>query len=351
MGMRMKSTPIFKAALFLSAVLVLAWSTASAQSVPNDIGVSLSASSDSPIPGQSVTITAESYTADLNASNIIWTVGGREYARGVGQKNITVTAPGAGKTLTIRVTAVTQDGVQMTSSMTIGSGDVDLIVESSGYTPPFFKGKVPLSYQNTFTIVAVPHIYNSSGKAYDPKTLIYEWRRDWKALPDQSGYGKQALTLKGDIVPRPYTISVVVSTRDGSARAERMIPITPGKPSLGFYIDDPLYGTLYNKAVTDRINLGKEREATILAVPFGFTVTQGDTEDMRFDWAVNGASRTNLSSGRSVTLRAPSDAGGMALISLSVRGVGDILQGADKSIYAAFEAPKKDAEEETFTSF
>ena len=330
---------------------LLAPSVSQAQGIPSNIGIVLTPSTNAPIPGQEVTIRAESYTVDLSGSTIVWTIDGKEYSRGIGQKSITVIAPPSGKKLTIRITAITADGLPLANNLTLSSGEVDMVIESNGYVPPFFKGKNPLAYQNKIKIVALPHLANASGQAYDPRSLIYEWKRDWKSLPDQSGYGKQVLEIFGDIIPRPYTISVNVSSRDGQAYAERYIAIIPDSPRIIFYRDDPLYGPLYNTAQSSQILLGTAREATILAVPFGFNMPTSGLGDVRFNWSINSASRSEFSSSRSVTLRAPSDAGGTALINLSVQSDTNILQGANRSIRAIFAAPKSTPVDATFTSF
>jgi hypothetical protein len=53
-------------------------------------GIDLSASSDSPVPGQKVTITARSYSIDINSANITWTSGGKVLQKGVGLTSLEI---------------------------------------------------------------------------------------------------------------------------------------------------------------------------------------------------------------------------------------------------------------------
>ena len=180
----------------------------SAQSIPvSATGIELTASIDNPEPGQKVTLTARSYSADISASTITWTVNGKTVLKGVGENVLEIEAPALGKTLAIKVTASTPNGAVLSKSLSLKSGSVDMIVENSGYIPPLFKGKMPVSYQNTYKLIAIPHIANSSGVEYDPKTLTYQWKKNGQVIEDQSGYGRQTLTLTGDIVPRALNIT------------------------------------------------------------------------------------------------------------------------------------------------
>ena len=318
--------------------------TAFAQNVPNwASNLSLTPSTNSPAPGGSLDIKVESYVTDLNSANIIWSIDGKEFGRGVGKTQITITAPALGKSMRVTATAVAPDGQRLNNSLVVGSGDIDLVIETSGYVPPFFRGKVPMVYQNTFKVVAIPHLADSAGKEYSPSNLVYQWKKDWKALPEDSGYGKQALILTGDIIPRPYVLSVTVSTRDGRISTEKYISVEPGLPSINFYQDDSLYGPLFNKALKNQFNLGSTREVGVLAVPFGFNKPLESLGSLSFSWLVNGFSRPELSNNQSVTLRAPEEQSGGAVVKLQIRNQQEILQGGEASFTAVFSRSPESA--------
>jgi hypothetical protein len=310
-----------------------------AQALPSTSnGVEISASSDNPVPGQTVTITANSYTININSAKVTWVVNGKTVQTGIGLTTLDVKAPDLGKKVKIEVTAVAVNGIIMYNTYTLSSGSVDLIIETDGYSHQFFNGKLPVVYQNAVKIVAMPHLSDSSGKEYDPKSLVYLWKKNDQVLQDQSGYGKQSITLLGDIVPRNYVLSVIVSTRDSQARAVGLTSVDFGAPEIQFYVDDPLYGPLFNRTVTNSISMGSQKETQILAVPFGFNKPQKGTGNIPFNWQINGESHSELAESQSVILRAPDDVSGQTGVSLILRNTKQILQGAEAGFRATFRA-------------
>jgi hypothetical protein len=327
-------------ALLLTSYSLLPASFASAQSIPSSItGITLTASSDNPAPGQVVTITAASYSFDIDSATVTWMVNGKQIQKGIGLLTLDVSAPALGKKTTVNVSAVLSNGSSFSNSITIGSGLIDMIVETDGYVPPFFSGKTPLVYQNNVTVIAVPHLMNSSGQEYNPANLVYQWKKDdGTVLQSQSGYGKQSITLPGNIVPRPYYLLVIASSRDGAAQGESLTYIAPQSPSITFYRDDPLYGPLFNTAVGNSLFIGAQKEVRAFASLFGFNISSNISNALTLDWSINGVEHPELASSQSIVLRAPDGVSGTSNISLNVSGVKNILQGADASFNAAFSA-------------
>lgn len=313
-------------------------SLAQAQGVPSGTGLEISLSSNNPAPGQEVTLTAKSYSMDINSANITWTVDGKVEKKGLGANIITLKAPAQGKKINVSVQAVAFDGTVFRGSASLSSGSVDIIIETNGNRHSFFKGKLPLVYQNSFRIIAMPHLSNSSGVEYDPRSLVYEWKRNNTVLQSQSGYGRQYINLEGDIVPRPFSITVSVSPRDNSAQTLGTLDIDFQSPFVLFYVDDPLYGIFFNKAVGNTLRIGKEREEGILALPYGFNKPKNGVGDLVMKWIINGSEHSDLYSNESVILRAPSDTAGSSDIAIDIRNNKDILQGAKAGFTALFSA-------------
>jgi hypothetical protein len=347
----MKSRPSIFLTVFFISVYFLSASTLYAQGLPvSGNSLELSASTDNPIPGQTITITARSFGADISGATIIWAMNGKEEQKGVGATTLDVIAPALGKKLIIKVSAVTTNNTSLSNSMTIMSGAIDMILENNGYTPPFFKGKIPLSYQNTVTVTAVPHIANATGAEYDPKTLVYTWKKSWQVLEDQSGYGKQSIQLTGDIVPRGYTLSVTATTRDGSAQATGYALISFTSPSISFYENDPLYGPLFNRSMIGNVRIGSQQETGVLAVPFGFNKPANGPGDLLFTWMINGIEHEELAAKESIILRAPNDSSGSSNISLEIKNNKQFLQNSNTDFSASFssKASQPAAEPVTF---
>lgn len=333
---------------FLVPVICAVSITAHAQ-IPASIGgLELTLSTANPVPGQAVTITARSYTIDINTAKVTWYIDGKSVKSGVGETIYEAKAPVLGKKLTIEVTATNPEGTTVRSSVALGSGSVDIIFESDGYVPAFFKGKILPAYQNEVRIIAVPHVANRAGVEYDPATLIYQWKKNGRTLEDQSGYGKQSIILTGDIVPRPYDISLSVWPRDNSAVAESFFEVSAGSPEIQFYIDDPLYGPLFNRAIESTLRIGTNKETSVLAVPFGFNKPRVGTGDLSWEWGLNGRSQSNLSSRESIILRSPDQSSGSSNIQLNIRNTDKILQGATGIFSALFSSETKQNPAVTF---
>jgi hypothetical protein len=338
----MKSRLIFTIfALFVSLLLLPHVSSAQ---IPTSIdGIQISISPEIPNPGQKVVVSVESFSTDINAASIVWIVDGKTITKGIGVKDFTVTAPPLGKSMVVQAAMKTVEGREVKKEIKIKTGGVDLIWESDGYVPPFYKGRTFYAYENPVHITAMPHLAGSNGAEIDPKALLYKWTVNDKVIQDQSGYGRQSLTIQDEDLPRELDIKVEVSTSDGLGKASARINLTPGNPSISFYEEDPLYGVFYNKAILDRVNL-LNQEVSIRAVPFTFNIFSG--KPLTFNWSVNGLARTDLSTNESITLRTKGDNEGTSNISLSIRNENSILQGAERAFNVSFK--KKDTSNSVF---
>lgn len=324
------------ASIIFSFLLFVAITNAQGLPAASNTNVTFKISNENPQPGQQITITAQSFSVNLDASTNTWTLNGSVYQKGIGVKAIEVKAPELGKKMAIHFSAITSEGKEVKADLSIGSGSIDMIIENGGYIPPFFSGKMPLSYQNVYRVSAFPHLANSSGKEYDPKTLIYQWTKDTKAVSDQSGYGKQTFSWQDDMVPSQRTIKVRVSSRDGAAQAQTSIYLKAQSPAITFYNNDPLYGPMYNKAIGEKISIGNSRELSVLAVPYGFNMSS--VAKFAFTWLVNSIEQSDLSTSQSIVLRAPQNTGGSSEIRLQIRNNNQILQGATNGFTASFSS-------------
>jgi hypothetical protein len=324
----------------LTAILLTSYSLfltpVRAQSVPTAGGIELSASSQNPVPGQTITITANNFSADINSSKVTWTVNGKIIESGTGLSTLDIVAPAAGKTLAVKATMTTTDGISYSNTYTVRSGSVDMILETNGYVPPLFKGKLTPVYQNEVRIIAIPHLADSTGREYDPTTLIYIWKKDGSSIQEQSGYGKQSISLLGDIVPRAYDVSVTISTKDGSVQAQGIINVSFQSPTVNFYVNDQLYGPLFNIVAGDTVHIGSQKETDVLAVPYGFTKPVGSVGNLVFTWLINNIEHPELSSSDSIILRAPDNTTGSSDVSLSLHNNDQILQSANGDFSAIF---------------
>ena len=305
-------------------------------------GVTISNTPEKPRPGDNVIISIESYLIDLNSSSIIWIADGKDIGRGIGMKNITIKAPVAGKKTLVTAIIVASNGKEVRKAITIKSGSVEIIWETMGYTPPFFKGKNPFIYENFIRLTVVPHLSTDGVKEIDPKNLVYKWKKGGKYIDGVSSYGTQSVDIQADEIPKPLEISVEVYTRDQNESAVSLLTLQPTEPSVSFYEIDPLYGIMLNKALIDRIALNNS-EITLLAAPFGFNYNSNI-----YLWSINNIEQPDLSKNQSITLRSKEDTEGSSNISVDIRNENAILERAISSIIVNFKKKIIDEDDVTF---
>lgn len=223
-----------------------------------------------------------------------------------------------------------------------------MIVETDGYVHALYQGKLDPRYQNLVKVVAIPHLYNSAGVELDPTTLTYQWRKNGLVLQSDSGIGKQSLLVAGEVVPRAYSITVDVRSRDGSIQATGMANVEPIAPFVFFYVNDPLYGPLYQKAIGQSVSIGSEREISVSAIPYGFNEKRFNTPELSQRWFINGVERPELAFNENIILRSPEQAGGSATVQLTMRNLKEILQGATSGFHTIFTAATPEVNTTTF---
>ncbi|MDO8430592.1 MAG: hypothetical protein Q7S72_01210 [Candidatus Taylorbacteria bacterium] len=306
-------------------------------------GVTIQTDAEYPRPGQAIVVSVESYSFDLNSSSIIWTVAGKAQSQGIGLTKTTVTAPKLGAKLNVSANIKSGDGREVQKSITIQTSSVDIIWESSGYTPPFWRGKLPFSYQNTVKLIAIPHLSTDGVNEIDPKTLVYSWKLGGKYIDGGQGYGKQSVVITSGDIPKDLDVSVDVSSRDQTLHTFSSLTLIPSEPTLSFYEEDSLYGILFNKSLLDKVSL-KNTEMKVLAIPFGFNL---NNRDISYAWSINAIEQRDLIKNRSITIRTKGDTDGSSTIDLDIRNQDDILQGARGGFTVYFS--KKQSPENSVT--
>ena len=324
---------ILKLSIF-SLLLCASVFVVSAQ-IPTTIdGITITTDPENPAPGQNVSISIESYNTDLSSASIIWSVGGKTYNQGIGMKSISIKAPKLGATLNVNIYIKTSEGREVQKSVSIRSGSVDIIWETKGYIPNFFKGKTPFAYQNTLHLIAVPHLSVDGIKEINPATLIYKWKLGGKYIDGASGYGIQSVDIKTGEIPKQIDISVEVYTKDQQRNTFGEISLNPTSPSVYFYEEDLLYGIFFNRALSNRVQL-KNSEMKVLAVPFGFNMdSKNDTNS--YSWSINNVEQEDLVKNQSIIIRTKGDQSGSSNIDLDIRNLNNILQGARNSFSVYF---------------
>jgi hypothetical protein len=298
-----------------------------------------------PRQNQDVSITIESYSYDLSRAKISWYINNKLRDSGIGKRNFNFTTGNIGTVSNIKYTIKTSEGVSFEKSITISPGDVTLLWESTGYTPPFFKGKSLFSFEGQVRLVALANLLNSKGVKYKPEELIYTWKRGMGTDTDASGYGKNVFYWNGNVISSPEEIQVEVSNLENTTKAIASIVIEPKEPEIIAYENNPSLGIMFNEAISGSFNL-TGNEVSFTAIPFYFNNPDGEG---LYSWYVNGKQSPETT--RYITFRNTTGAEGYSKIDFDLSGQKRIMQSASSNFNIILGAKSTNGAVGIFKSF
>lgn len=238
-----------------------------------------------PRPGQTVTLSLNTFSIDVERSNISWYENGSLVSSGLGVTSFSSTAGNIGSTKTVRV-VVQQTGTSpIEKTVSIRPADILLLWQADSYTPPFYKGKALHATEGNITVFALPDIIEN-GTRVSKNALIFTWEKDGVVLGSKSGVGRDTLFVEGSILTRPVTISVEVETVSGNTKAKRSIEIPITGPSVALYEHHPTLGVLFNRALSETTQLHSE-ETVIEAFPYFFS-SDNRSPELSYEWRLGG---------------------------------------------------------------
>jgi hypothetical protein len=288
--------------------------------------IDMTVNPQNPVPGQAVSITLGAYGTDLNRADISWLVNGVVQKNGIGATEYDFTAGPSGSVNTIQAMVLPLNGTKVTKSITIAPASVDIVWEANSYVPPFYKVKRLYPPEGTLTFVALPNLVDN-GVAVDPSTLVYKWSMNNSVLGSKSGYGKRTLSVTGDVLDQPISITVQASLVKDNVVGNGTITVVPQTPSLLLYENNPLYGILFNNALTNQYNLAGS-EVDISAYPYYFSVNSPSDSTINYTWNVNNSPISLSPHQNDVIFRKPDGASGQSAISVSATNPRNFLQTA-----------------------
>jgi hypothetical protein len=298
-----------KVLLFLSFFLPFA---ASAQIFNYASELTVNMLPEYPAPGENVNINLEMYTENLNSSNISWYKDGKLAEQGVGKVNYSFVAPNNNQATEITIRITTYKGVSFSKTINIRPASADIIWEGDSYTPPFYKGRSLWAPQGYLRLVAMP----SFGQA---NKLIYKWTINDQVLQDQSGYGRSYVSLYNNGLGGNIEVELLVTDPANNRAAQSYLVIPQLNPTVTFYENSPLYGPVFDKALSSYDM--QSAELSVLAYPFN--IDTNTLDKLNYKWHVNNAA-TDVA-GRAITLRKPETAG-QSNVSLKISNDVRIMQ-------------------------
>jgi hypothetical protein len=274
----------------------------------NTSSFTITATPQYPAPGGIATLTFLSATLDLTNATLSVSVGGKNMYRGTVQP-VAVTL-GSGGGVTTVVATVSVGGTNYTQTLAIQPQDVVLVAEPISSAPPLYLGKPLVPLEGDVRVVAMANLKNSRGQALDPSTLSYTWTVDDTQIANSSGIGKSAVIVASPLQYSARTVSVAVTSQDGTLVGGDSISLTALDPSVRMYENDPLLGIRFDHALSGLFAI-PGAESTLYAAPFSLETSSGAPA---LQWFLNGSA---AQAGNSITLRPTGTGQGNASLSLS----------------------------------
>jgi hypothetical protein len=280
-----------------------------------------------PYPGPNTKVFAEviSYTFDVNRATIAWILNGKIAGM---EKTFSFTTGESGSKTNLQVSIITPSKNALSQSFTFQGAEVDLVWETPGYAPPQYQGKILAVAQSTIKMTAIPW-----GMSVSDSKLIYEWGKNGKNLPNDSGQGKKTLTFYASETGED-AVSVTVSTADESVVAENQITLKVGAPKILFYEESPLEGPKYQKELGENFTLAKP-ELILRAEPYFFS--KRALPALPYEWQMNDKKVETYQKPNVLYLAVPEEtAQGSSLIRLSLSNALNVLETARKTLQVNF---------------
>ncbi len=308
-------------ALAIAALAIFAAPAARAQTTA-DNKLSLAAFPAAPGPEETVTFTVESYSVNIQAASIRWTVDGRTALEGVGRTSLQVTAKKLGQRTVVTVTVLPQGAAALTKSASITPASADVLWQAAdSAVPPFYRGKAMPLAESKISFVAVPQVGSSSGALLAPGSLLYSWSENYDADQASSGYGRSSYESDMDYLNPGKGVSVSVSDRSGAVLARGSASVFPREPKLLWYAASPLYGPMYEKALSGSYDVTTS-DIALLAQPFFSSLKNN------FLWTLNGDELGPQSVVNVLPLHRDTAEAGTATVSVETRSAAKLFQDA-----------------------
>jgi hypothetical protein len=298
-----------------------------AQSIPVFEDATVNLSPEYPGPFEPVEISLVSFSIPLDTRMITWYVDGVETARSVGKKSLTVRTKAIG-TVTRVVAVIELNGVQkVTKIVELKPNSVDLLWEAiDSYVPPFYRGKALPSAEGALRVTAF------AVGAENQNGLVYTWLRNNVVSQSDSGFGRNALTGRNNVLQNSTDVGVRVISADGTFQAENRIVIPRAEPFVRFKIANPGISELYTTAPQITIPFD---QFTITAEPFYMSSRSGNY-GLSFEWTANDIEVPITSGGNTPELYLSNPGEGVINLSVTANHERFILQEAQKSLTIGF---------------
>ena len=231
-----------------------------------------------PKVGDQVTASVESADVNLDFQDITWYVNGKQVASGTGMTTVLFTIEPDVKTYTIRSVIGSGASGQLVRERTITPGEVILLWEAvDSYAPFWYLGKSLMPAEGTVRITAIPVGADSLDK------LFFVWRQGTNSLGSLSGYAKNTIVLRNNILLDNLDVSVQVSSSNGAYQSTGSLSIPRTEADVRLWSPRVGQESLYEQAGVLKV-FGNS--ATVEALPYG--IAGGNSNrGLTYEWLFN----------------------------------------------------------------
>ena len=298
----------------------------------SETDISISMSPENPTPDETVTLSLNSFSTDLSAAEITWSVDGTVVQTGIDKTTLSLTTKGIGQKTSVTVVITSPDGTSITKNTVIDPMGVDLLWQTmDSAVPPLYRGKAMPASEATIKFVAIPEMQNSSGTMYAPSDLIYNWLENSDPSPNDSGYGKDSFTVTTSDLNPNEAVGVSVQSRDATVTASNYTTVTPVDPMILWYEDSPLYGPMYDRSLGNDYTVSGS-DITILAEPYFLSPSDQTSPDLTYTWTLNGGTIDTPQIPNVLFLHRDSSSPGDADLDLSISNANKLFQSVESTL-------------------
>lgn len=279
------SCALFSAALL--AALPVGLAHAQFEFFTGTFGITLSFEPTSPQAYESVVVRADSLFTNISAADVSWYVNDSLLTSGRGITSVRVPVGGPDSKTTVLVHAVNALGGTISGETVITPSDAEILWEADSLVPPFYKGRALPGAGTLIRAEAHVRLARDSGTLLAPEDIMYTWRRNGAVVSSVSGKGKNKAVFPAPLLFGADTISVTAESTDRELRAEARTSVPSSDTLLFIYEDHPLFGTLYNRALTRSAAI-PETEVKLAAFPLFADARSAGDKRLDYSWTVNG---------------------------------------------------------------
>lgn len=285
----------------------------SAQTRPS---VTIKVTPENYAPGEQVIVSVSSFSTPLDTAATAWEIDGQTIRKGTGIKEIKVQAPAAGEEKQVYV-LVTSGNIIIEKTITLRPESIELYIESvDGYIPVWYQGRAQIAEESVVKVVAVPDSFNAIG---GDNVRVFTWSKNNFKDVGQSGKGRQAFITKLS----PFTNSENISVETGNT--SKTLSITPRPTNISLYEYSPLFGTRFEKELSDNLSLVKD-DVTFEVIPWFFSAPNRNSSVLSIGWTINGLPTRSQGNRSLLNLRKGTTQKGRAEVGVQVKHTERTLQ-------------------------